>query len=128
LQRSKKELEIDLEIASGKLREKVYENNQLTEFYHTALEDLALTCSELDNIKDRNAETIQRLKDQLKDLNCELEIIHQNGGKRIQRSHTMAEITPHEVKLRNSLLGKNSVDMLDTLLGSLSNRLKTFQS
>lgn len=128
LQRSKKELEMDLEISNTKLREKEYENNQLTEYYHSALEDLAITCSELDNLKDHNAETTQRLKDQLKELNSELEIIHQNKGKRFQKPQTLPEMTMQEPKLKNSIIGKNSVDIVDTLLGSLSSRLKSYQT
>jgi chromosome segregation ATPase len=128
LQRAKKEMEIDLEIANGKLREKEYENNQLTEYYHRALEDLAITCSELDNLKDHNAETTQRLKDQLKELNSELEIIHQNKGRKLHRSHTLAEAVCQEAKLKNALVGKTSIDMVDTLLESLSGRLKSFQT
>ena len=127
-QRSKKDLEIDLEISTNKLREKEYENNQLTEYYHSALEDLAITCSELDNLKDHNAETTQRLKDQLKELNSELEIIHQTKGRRFQRSHTLAEIKLQEPKLKNSIIGKSSIEIVDTLLGTLTMRLKTFQS
>ena len=127
-QRNKKELEIDLEIAHGKLREKEYENSQLTEYYHNALEDLAITCSELDNLKDHNAETTQRLKDQLKELNSELEIIQQTKGKRFQRSQTFIEVINAEPKLKSSIAGKNSVDIVETLLGSLSLRLKSYQS
>lgn len=127
-QRMKKELEIDMDIINSKLREKDYENNQLTEYYHSALEDLAITCSELDNLKDHNAETTQRLKDQLRELNNELEMIHQNKGRRTGRAHTVTDIFMQEPKLKNSLIGKNSTDMLDTLLESLSNRLRAYQA
>jgi chromosome segregation ATPase len=128
LQRSKKELEIDIDIVNAKLREKDYENNQLTEYYHGALEDLAITCSELDNLKDHNAETTQRLKDQLRELNNELEMIHQNKGRRSGRAHTVTDIIMQEPKLKNSLIGKCSFDMIDTILGSLNNRLKSYQN
>ena len=127
-QRTKKELEIDLEISNNKLREKEYENCQLTEYYHNVLEDLALTCSELDNLKDHNAETTQRLKDQLRELNSELEVIQQTKGKRFQKSHTFASVVNQEPKLRTTIIGKNSLDIVDTLLGSLSTRLKSYQS
>lgn len=127
-QRTKKEIEIDLEISHNKLREKEYENSQITQYYHNVLEDLALTCSELDDLKDHNAETTQRLKDQLKEVNSELEVIQQTHGRRFQRSQTLANVTVAEPKLRSSVVGKNSLDIVDTLLGSLSTRLKSYQA
>lgn len=115
-------------ILNGKLIEKDYENNQLTEYYNGALEDLVIICSELDNLKDHNAETTERLKDQLRELNNELEMIHQNKGRRSGRAHTVTDIIMQEPKLKNSLIGKYSFNMIDTILCSLTNKLKSCQT
>ena len=115
-------------ILNGKLIEKDYENNQLTEYYNGALEDLVIICSELDNLKDHNAETTERLKDQLRELNNELEMIHQNKGRRSGRAHTVTDIIMQEPKLKNSLIGKYSFNMIDTILCSLTNKLKSYKT
>ncbi|OMJ79040.1 hypothetical protein SteCoe_21023 [Stentor coeruleus] len=127
MQRHNKELEIDYDILTGKIREKEYENDQLTQYYHRALEDLAITCSELDDLKDHNAETTQRLKDQLRELNNELEIIQQSKFKRMRKSYSIVDTVLPECKLKSTMVGKNSLDMVDSLLGSLSSRLKSYQ-
>lgn len=120
--RSTNELETDLDIYKSKLREKDFEIDQLTESYNQTLEELGITCSELDGLKDFSIESTQRLRDQLSEITQELEVAR---NKTISmRSGTINKEKPEKPSLKNSMAGQSALNMVDLLLSDLSSKLK----
>ena len=121
-QRKLRHLETDLDFYKSKSREKDFEIDKLTEFYHKTLEDLAITCSELESLKDYNEENTYRLKEQLAELNNELHIAKRKSLKRIQ-SHKN-EMKNVYGSLKSSMSGQSAQVMLDLMINSLNSQLK----
>lgn len=115
-----RDCELDLEKTRNSLREKEFELEEVTNFYHKTLEDLAITCAELESIKDLTSENTQRLKDQISDLNHELQVARRKSKG---LSHNLSQkIQPPTFTFTE----KDSVAMVDSLISSLSSKLRVF--
>jgi chromosome segregation ATPase len=108
--------EIELEKAKNTIREKDFEIEQLTTFYHKTLEDFAIAVSELETIKDSSTENMQRLRDQISELSLELSL-----ARRKSRGFTekLSAASPFKIN------GKSSIGIVETLISDLSKRLKS---
>ncbi|OMJ86396.1 hypothetical protein SteCoe_12126 [Stentor coeruleus] len=117
-----KNYEIDLDKFRDTLREKEFEIEQVTSFYHQTLEDLAITCNELESIKDLSMESIQKIKNQITDLNLEVEI-----ARRKSRSFsTASSLNAFQPQRASVVISRGSaVGLVDNLLTELQSRLKS---
>ena len=114
-----RESEMELDKVKNTLREKEFEIEEVTSFYHKTLEDLAITCSELDNIKDASTENMQRLKDQMSELNSELAVARRKS-RGISQHLSVRYSTPFPFNFH----GGNAITMVDSLISDLTNKLK----
>ena len=115
-----RDTEIDLEKCRTTLREKEFEIEEVTSFYHKTLEDLAITCSELEIIKDSSIENMQRLKDQISELSLELAMARRKSRGFSQQVSVKSNSNLHPF----SMNGKNSLGMVDALISDLTRKLK----
>lgn len=115
-----KTYEIELDKFKDTLREKEFEIEQVTSFYHQTLEDLAFTCNELESIKDLSMESIMKIKNQIADLNLEVEI-----ARRKSRSFSTASLINITQPQKASIVNfrGSAVGMVDSLLTELASRL-----
>ncbi|CAG9330265.1 unnamed protein product [Blepharisma stoltei] len=123
--KSNKELETELDIYKSKLREKEFEIEELTETYNQTLEELAITCSELDGLKDFNAESTHRLKEQLNELSQDLEIARDKTFN--LQNHSSNFEKAEKPKLKDSMVGQSALTMVDLLLSDLNGKIKQKQ-
>ena len=114
-----RESEMELDKVKNTLREKEFEIEEVTSFYHQTLEDLALTCSELDDIKDTSSENMQRLKDQMSELSSELAAARRKS-RGISQHLSMRCSTPFPFNFH----GGNAITMVDSLISDLTKKLK----
>jgi hypothetical protein len=115
-----RETETELDQCKTTLREKEFEIEEVTTFYHKTLEDLAITCSELDFIKDSSTENMQRLKDQIAELSLELSVAR-------RRSRGISN--QYSAKISNANVpcvvnGKTAIGMVESLISDLNKKLK----
>lgn len=118
-----KEYEIELDKFKDTLREKEFEIEQVTSFYHKTLEDLAITCSELESIKDSSMEDIQRMKNQISELGLELAIARRKS--RSFSTHTAMNAVRHQKTHLIAYSRGSAIGMVDNLISDLTSRLKT---
>lgn len=124
--RSKRHLETEMDFYKAKLREKDHEIEKLTEFYHQTLEDLAITCSELETYKDLNKESTYRLQEQISELNHELDVARKISLKRMQDHNR--QMKNGYGSLKSSMSGQRATVMVDLLIDSLSSQLNCYKT
>ena len=115
-----REAETELEECKNSIREKEYELEQVTSFYHQTLEDLAITCSELESIKDSSIENTQRLKDQIAELSQEV-LVARRKSRGLSQRLTVRGIKPVPV----TYAGKSAIGIVESLISDLTTRLRT---
>ncbi|CAG9323342.1 NDE1 [Blepharisma stoltei] len=121
LMKNNKDLETELDTVIGKLREKDFEINELTNSYHQTLEDLAITCAEFENLKDYSKENTQRLKDQLNELSQELD----NARRKTENIRNRGLNVDNKIlqpSLKSSIVGKSALGMVEMLLSDLNGK------
>lgn len=120
-----REYEIELDKYKDTLREKEFDIEQVTSFYHKTLEDLALTCTELDSIKDSTLENIQRMKTQISELILELAMARRKSRS---LSTTTAINAVRQQKTRNTVFAQGpTVGMVDHLILELASKTNQIQ-
>lgn len=122
-----KDYENEVDHLKSKLREKEFEIEQVNEFYNKTLEDLAIACSELDFVKDLSQENMHRLREQVSDLNNELNVAKRKSvsfqayfGHRVEQSL-------QKTNMKTILAGKSAQSIVDILLSNLSTSLLKYK-
>ncbi|CAG9329876.1 unnamed protein product [Blepharisma stoltei] len=126
LMKNNKDLETELDAYKSKLREKDFEIDELTNSYHQTLEDLAITCSEFENLKDYSKENTQRLKEQLNELSQELDNVWRKTESIRNHSSNNENKTP-QPSLKSSMVGRSALGMVDLLLSDLNSKFNAKQ-
>lgn len=115
-------LEIENDHLKSKLRERESEIDDLHNFYQKTLEELAITGSELDALKNHSQENTQRMRDYITELTQELEIVRKHQKIAAERQMYQTQSMQNEFKYRFDvkLHGKEASEMIDVLISSLN--------
>mgnify|MGYP001100775903 CR=1 FL=1 len=121
-----KELETENEALKLRLREKDAENQDLRSFYHKTLEDLAITGSELDYVKNASQENSQRMKDHINELQQELELIKKSHNNSSEMEQPPPD-TKNEFKFQFDVDGTDALEMIDSLILTISSNITEYK-
>jgi len=129
LRREKQRLEQENDQLERRVREAEASLHDLTEKMNKTLEENSFLQTELEDSKNRSQESIQRMKDEMKDIRLELELMNQVNAKQdgseppilkgsaISSNHTS---TPKIVRNGSSLVRsrskEGSIDLVDDIL------------
>lgn len=115
-------LEIENDHLKTKLRERESEIDGLHCFYQKTLEELAITGSELDALKNHSQENTQRMRDYISELTQELDIVRRHQKISAERQKQQNTSMQNEFKYRFDvkLHGKEATEMIDALISSLN--------
>ena len=113
-----RDLETEIDGLWTKVRERECETQDLREFYENTLEELAITCSELERLKDTSQENTQRMKEHISELTNEL-LMARRKSHALHYDHDYA--TDRTRTPSFSIYGKNAVGMIDSIIKSLKN-------
>jgi hypothetical protein len=115
-----RDLETEIDDTTLKVREKDCEIDDLKNYINKTLEELAITCSELDAFKEFSQESTQRLKDHIGELSQELEVVKRRPT--LLNSHDSSEVRSG-FKLKLNLHGKTAQSNIDSLIQALRSQV-----
>ncbi|CAG9313360.1 unnamed protein product [Blepharisma stoltei] len=122
-----KEVETENEVLRGRVREKDQNIGDLTKFYHKTLEELSLAGSELERIKTTKEKESQKLKEHVSELTQELQIIRRPNLQAAELEQPPPE-KDFKIKFDTNVQNKDPLDMIDSLILTISNSLDEYKS
>ena len=118
-----RESETQVEWTLSKLREKDFEVQELTGHYEATLEELALATDEVESLNAALAEQTRQFQQRTKELTCQIEATTKLHPQITVFVNSQPKRSPPS-QLSRSIVGQNSLGMVDTLIESLQARAK----
>jgi len=122
LRREKQRLEQENDELERRVREADASLQDLTEKMNKTLEENSFLQTELEDVKNRSQETIQRMKDEMRDLKLELEILRETQPKNLdilkseETLPTAISTSYNGAALVHSRNKEGSIDLVDDIL------------